>query len=119
MVFTFQYRQDHFFLISFLATCIYIFLFYIIFTAIEIQCDYLYDGNMKHTHMSEFNVDAELCSKDTTKMTAFVIKSSLRLLRILNIFLLYFQKYFESANSVVAFIKMVIMLTFLLVFHTS
>lgn len=65
------------------------------------------------------NAEAELCSKEATKMTAFVIKTSLRLLRILNIFLLYFQKYFESANSAVAFIKTVTMLTFLLVFHTS
>lgn len=94
-------------------------MFYIMFTAIGIQCDYLYDGNMKHTHMSKCNVEAELCSEEATKMTAFVIKTSLRLLRILNIFLLYFQKYFESANSAVAFIKMVIMLNFLLVFHTS
>lgn len=69
--------------------------------------------------MPKCNVAAELCSKEDTKITAFVIKISLRLLRILNIFLLYFQKYFKSANSAVAFIKMVIMLTFLLVFHTS
>lgn len=69
--------------------------------------------------MSECNVEAELCSKEATKMTAFVIKICLRLLRILNIFLLYFQEYFESANSAVAFIKIVIMLTFFLVFHTS
>lgn len=53
IVFTLQYRQHNFF-ISFLATCIYfvkVYLFCIILSAREIQCDYLYDGNKKDTLM--------------------------------------------------------------------
>lgn len=93
-------------------------MFYIVFSAIEIQCDYLFDGNKDNTLMSEHSIEAELGSNETTK-TAFLIKNSLRLSRMLNIFLLYFQKYFEIANNTVSFIKMVIMLTFCLFFHTS
>lgn len=58
--------------------------------------------------MSERNVEAELGLEEKTNKTAFLIKNSLRLSRMLNI-LLYFQKYFESANNTVSFIKMVIM----------
>ena len=69
--------------------------------------------------MSEHDVEAELGSKEATNKAGFLIKKSLRLSRLLNIFLLYFQKYFESANNTVSFIKMAIMLTFCLFFHTS
>lgn len=49
-------------------------MFYIIFSATEIHCDCLYDGNKKDTLMSEHNVEAELGSKEATNKTAFLIK---------------------------------------------
>lgn len=71
MVFTLQNRQHDLFLISCLATCICFSegLFCIIFSAIEIQCDYLCDGYNKDTLRSECNVEAELGSKEAKNKT--------------------------------------------------
>lgn len=52
-------------------------MFYIIFSAIEIQCNYFYDGN-KDTLMIVHNVDVNWVQKEQ-QTTDFSIKNLLRL----------------------------------------
>lgn len=95
MVFTLRYRK-HDFLISFLPTCIYFCegLCYIIFSAIEIQCHYLYDGNKDDTLMSECNVEAEWGSNETINKTAFLIKKFLKTFKNAKYFFTFFSEMF-------------------------
>lgn len=69
MVFTLQYRQWDLFSIGFWAPIVLLwgvgYLFYIIFSAIEIQCNYFYDGN-KDTLMIVHNVDVNWVQKKAT-----------------------------------------------------
>lgn len=81
-------------------------MFCIIFSAIEIQCDYLYDSNKKDTVLSQCDVKAELGSKQATNKTAFLIKNSLRLSRMLRFFYFIFRNILR-VQIIVSFIKMV------------